>query len=70
MLGSGAYHGGVIAADHGDGTYAVQYHDGDYEERVARAGESKRLVVESPWSQLPSECRRCRHPPRLDKEPL
>ena len=23
------------------------------------AGESKRLVVESPWSQLTSECQRC-----------
>ena len=25
---------------------------------VAAAGESKRLVVESPWSQLTSECQR------------
>jgi hypothetical protein len=31
------------------------------------AGESKRLVVESPWSQLTSECQRFRYPPRLDK---
>jgi hypothetical protein len=23
------------------------------------AGESKRLAVESPWSQLTSECQRC-----------
>ena len=29
-------------------------------------GESKRLVVESPWSQLTSECRRFGHPPRLN----
>jgi hypothetical protein len=26
---------------------------------VARWGESKRLVVESPWSQFTSECQRC-----------
>ena len=30
-------------------------------------GESKRLVVASPWSQFTSECQRCRHPLRLDK---
>eukprot|EP01047_Picozoa_sp_COSAG01_P048539 COSAG01_NODE_4738_length_4782_cov_14.714072_5_plen_343_part_00 len=30
-------------------------------------GESERLVVESPWSQLTSECQRFGHPPRLDK---
>jgi hypothetical protein len=30
-------------------------------------GESKRRVVESPWSQLTSECQRFEHPPRLDK---
>jgi hypothetical protein len=30
-------------------------------------GEPKRLVVESPWSQLTSECQRFWHPPRLDK---
>jgi hypothetical protein len=30
-------------------------------------GESKRLVVESPWSQFTSECQRFGHPPRLDK---
>jgi hypothetical protein len=30
-------------------------------------GESKWLVVESPWSQLTSECQRFSHPPRLDK---
>ena len=27
----------------------------------------KQLVVESPWSQLTSECQRFGHPPRLDK---
>jgi hypothetical protein len=32
-------------------------------------GELKRLVVESPWSQLTSECQRFGHPPRLDKQP-
>jgi hypothetical protein len=31
--------------------------------------ESKRLVVESPWSLFASECRRCGHPPRLAKWP-
>ena len=30
-------------------------------------GESERLVVESPWSQLTSECQCFGHPPRLDK---
>jgi hypothetical protein len=29
-------------------------------------GESKRLVVQSPWSQLTSECQRFGHPPRLN----
>jgi hypothetical protein len=29
-------------------------------------GESQRRIVESPWSQLTSECQRCRHPPRLN----
>jgi hypothetical protein len=33
-------------------------------------GESKRLVVESPWSQFTSECQRFGHPPRLDKQPF
>jgi hypothetical protein len=33
----------------------------------AARGESRRLVVESPWSQFTSECQRFRHPPRLDK---
>eukprot|EP01047_Picozoa_sp_COSAG01_P009788 COSAG01_NODE_405_length_17466_cov_554.403697_20_plen_76_part_00 len=33
-------------------------------------GESKRLVVESPWSQFTSECQRFGHPPRLDKTPF
>jgi hypothetical protein len=35
--------------------------------RRERAGESKRLVVEWPWSQLTSECQRFCHPPRLVK---
>jgi hypothetical protein len=30
-------------------------------------GESKRLVVDSLWSQFTSECQRFGHPPRLDK---
>jgi hypothetical protein len=30
-------------------------------------GESRRLVVESPWSQLTSACQRFGHPPRLAK---
>jgi hypothetical protein len=34
------------------------------------AGESKRPVVESPWSPPTSECQRFCHPPRLDKPPL
>ena len=33
-------------------------------------GESKRLGVESPWSQFTRECQRCRHPPRLDQQPF
>jgi hypothetical protein len=32
-----------------------------------RPVSEKRLVVESPWSQFTSECRRFGHPPRLDK---
>jgi hypothetical protein len=35
--------------------------------RRRRFGESKRLLVESPCSQLTSECQRFRYPPRLDK---
>jgi hypothetical protein len=35
----------------------------------ALPGESKRLVVESPWSQFTSECQRFGHPPRLDEWP-
>eukprot|EP01047_Picozoa_sp_COSAG01_P036068 COSAG01_NODE_2799_length_7053_cov_21.482456_11_plen_155_part_00 len=34
---------------------------------VVGPGESKRLVVESPWSQFTSECQRFGLPPRLDK---
>jgi hypothetical protein len=34
---------------------------------LQESGESKRLGVVSPWSQVPSECQRCRQPPpRLD----
>jgi hypothetical protein len=38
--------------------------------RRLAAGESKRRVVESPWSQFTSECQRFGHPPRLDKWPF
>ena len=39
--------------------------------RRARAvSQSKRRVVESPWSQVTSECPRFGHPPRLDKDPF
>eukprot|EP01047_Picozoa_sp_COSAG01_P034454 COSAG01_NODE_2589_length_7411_cov_50.806482_8_plen_136_part_00 len=34
---------------------------------MQQAGESKRLVVGSPWSLFTSECQRFWHPPRLDK---
>ena len=33
-------------------------------------GESKRLFVESPWSQCIGACQRFGHPPRLDKQTL
>jgi hypothetical protein len=33
---------------------------------VARAGESNRLVVESPWPSFTSACQRLWHPPRLN----
>jgi hypothetical protein len=36
----------------------------------AIVGESKRLLIESPWSQFTSECQRFGHPPRLDKKPF
>eukprot|EP01047_Picozoa_sp_COSAG01_P021014 COSAG01_NODE_1206_length_11242_cov_29.405905_7_plen_160_part_00 len=39
-------------------------------EAAACLGEPKRLVVESPWSHLTSECQRFGHPPRLDKQPF
>ena len=36
-MGLGTFHGGVIKTQHPDGTFAVAYHDGDYEENVERA---------------------------------
>jgi hypothetical protein len=52
------------------------WYETDMRERRARAEMAakmaafevspKRLVVESPWSQLTSECQRFGHPPRLD----
>jgi Na+/H+ antiporter NhaB len=46
---------------------AVRAHPLDREGGAHRAGESQhRLVIESLWSQLTSECQRCRHPPRLN----
>jgi hypothetical protein len=45
---------------------ATQVTAGGFNATVARAGESKRLVVEPPWSQLTSQCQRFEHPPRLD----
>jgi hypothetical protein len=38
--------------------------------RAGGSGESKRLVVESPWLQVTSECQRFGHPPRLNKLPF
>ena len=36
-MGLGTYHGGIIKTQHPDGTFAIAYHDGDYEENVERA---------------------------------
>jgi hypothetical protein len=33
-------------------------------------GESKRILVEPPWSQLTIECQRFWHPPRLNHSPF
>jgi hypothetical protein len=32
--------------------------------------QSKRLVVETPWSQVTSECQQFGHPPRLNNSPF
>ena len=58
--GGKKYYGGVIARDHGDGTYDIDYDDGEKEAHVAEA------LVE-PWpraSALPS-----RSPPRASGPP-
>jgi hypothetical protein len=44
----------------------VDFHTHVLCEFVQAVGESKRLVVQSPWSQLTSECQRFGHPPRLN----
>jgi|EP01049_Picozoa_sp_SAG25_P007249 hypothetical protein len=62
VLGSGELCQGVQSL-HVHGNSAI----GDSGKFALAAGESKRLVVESPWSQLTSECQRFGHPPRLDK---
>jgi hypothetical protein len=38
--------------------------------RLQAAGESARLVVESPWLQFTSECQRFGHPPRRNNSPF
>eukprot|EP01047_Picozoa_sp_COSAG01_P045075 COSAG01_NODE_4127_length_5326_cov_3.238569_5_plen_96_part_00 len=45
---------------------AAQVTAAGFNATVARAGESKRPVVESPWSQSASECQRFGHPLRLN----
>jgi hypothetical protein len=51
----------------GRADYEVIQRSADSLQTMDLMGESKRLVVESPWSQFTRECQRFGHPPRPDK---
>ena len=54
----GQFHGGVIAVANPDGTFAIQYHDGDYEDRVTRVNiralKKRRRRAPPPATTLPA----------------